>query len=100
MISAKPVPIVEPPPETALYIWVSSAALDALKLPAWFTMPASAGVETLVPPTTHQPAAADPYPASSNSWLSKTQTPVLGLAFAETSGTARLLVLIPKLERP
>src|SRR5262249_54160270 len=64
------------------------------KLPARANTPAMSGAETLVPPTTNHP-----------DWLlngveSKTATPVLGSATAETSATARRRQPVPTFAWP
>src|SRR6266581_8774035 len=64
---------------------VSSALLPAANPPARFTMPASEGDATLVPPNTSHPL--DPW----HLVLSYTETPVFGSESKEKSGTPRAL---------
>src|SRR5579884_1592979 len=65
--------------EICRYNSAFSAWLEARKPPAAFTIPARAGEETLVPPTTN-------HPVPSTGLLLKTHTPVAGFASNEISG--------------
>src|SRR5581483_866916 len=64
------------------YFSTFSAWLEIRKLPAELIIPDSDGAETLVPPTTY-------HPVPSAALLSKTQTPLAGLASNDKSGVAR-----------
>src|SRR6266702_5765877 len=67
----------------------NSAAESIIKLPARFTIPASDGAYTLVPPNTCQPCPPR------HRVLSKTETPLFGSASKEKSGAERCVGSVP-----
>src|SRR6266571_5424496 len=68
---------------------INSAVESIIKLPARFTIPASDGADTLVPPNTCQPVRPR------HRVLSKTETPLLGSASKEKSGAERCVASVP-----